>query len=124
MRIWGPRRFRNGGHDWSGKSEYVRGSTSGGERQGKTVSLRGGGVEILKFLPPPRLGHPYQSEQGVNVQETVRFPNLLQHKAETPHANMYSRLEACLASPTHILFLGAKVKVFIICRSFGSLAPF
>lgn len=67
-RIWGPRRFRNRGHDWAGESKYVRWSMKRSERRCKTLSFRGCGVEILKLLLPPRLGHPYQSERGVNNQ--------------------------------------------------------
>ena len=111
-RICGPRRFRNGGHDSGGESKYVSLSTKRGGRQVNTVSLRGGGVEILRLLLPPRLGHPYQSERGINVQETARSPNPLQHKAETPHAKMRFCLEACLAIPIHILFWARRSRLY------------
>ena len=54
-----------------------------------------------------------------NVQGTARSSNPLQHKAETPHAGMHSRLEACLARPTHILFWTCRSTFYNepICRA-------
>jgi len=93
---------------------------------------RGGGQERvpsrwwgrgLEVPPLARLGHPYQREREIDVQEIVRSPNPIQHKVETSHVKIHSRLEACLASPIHILLLGAKVSC-IMRQTAGTLDPF
>ena len=59
----------------------------------------------------------------VDVQETVRSPSPIQHKVETPSTKVHSRLEACLTSPTHYSFSGAK-QGFIMRQAAGTLDPF